>query len=229
VHGFLTLCSLEGKKLADGELMQVARGGRVHSHLVFRFEDGSLYDDEAEFTQEGDFRLVSDHLVAKGPSFKKATDTLIDVPKGEVTVRYKDDHGQEKVLNQKIDLPSDLSNGLLFILAKNIKPTVPLTAVSLLAATPKPRIVKLVISPAGEKPVTSGKTHLKATVYNIKVHIGGVTGMLAKLTGKQPPDMHIWVLENEAPAFIQSEGPLYEQGPVWRINLTSPSVSANPQ
>jgi hypothetical protein len=67
VHGFLVLRSLDGKTLADGELIQLARGKRVTCRLVFRFRDGSLHDETAIYTQQSEFRLVSDHLIQKGP------------------------------------------------------------------------------------------------------------------------------------------------------------------
>lgn len=223
MHGFLALYTLEGKKLADGEMTQVAEGNRVTSHLTFRFHDGSIYEDKTVFIQEGTFRLLSHHLVQKGPSFKQAMETSIDAPKGEVTVRYMDDHGQKKVLSEKLELPPDVANGLMFTLVKDIRPTTPQTTVSMLAVTPKPRIVKLVISPEGEKPISSGNTRHKAIVYDVKVQIGGLAGLLARVTGKQPPDTHVWVLTGEAPAFIKSEGPLYQGGPIWRIQLANPS------
>jgi DNA-binding IclR family transcriptional regulator len=43
MHGFLALRSLDGKRLADGEMTQIAEGDRVTSRLIFRFKDGSVY------------------------------------------------------------------------------------------------------------------------------------------------------------------------------------------
>src|SRR4051794_32775597 len=63
VHGFLSLRTLEGELLADGDLLQTARRGRVTSRLVFHFKDGSLHDDTAIFSQGQQFRLISDHLI----------------------------------------------------------------------------------------------------------------------------------------------------------------------
>src|SRR6266542_4779239 len=65
MHGFLALRTLDGKRLADGEMSQVAEGDRITSRLIFRFKDGSLYDDTTIFTQRGAFRLLSDHLVQR--------------------------------------------------------------------------------------------------------------------------------------------------------------------
>src|SRR4051794_14152822 len=60
VHGFLAVRTLEGKILAAGDLTQTVRENRVVSRLVFRFKDGSVDDETAVFSQERDFRLISD-------------------------------------------------------------------------------------------------------------------------------------------------------------------------
>ncbi len=77
VHGYLALRSLDGKLLAAGDLMQTVHNGRLTSRLVYRFKDGSIDDDTAVFTQNGYFRLVSDHRVQKGPMFPKPSDLTI--------------------------------------------------------------------------------------------------------------------------------------------------------
>ncbi|HEV7512459.1 MAG TPA: hypothetical protein VGO27_12235 [Candidatus Acidoferrum sp.] len=222
MHGFLALRSLDGKRLADGEMTQIAEGDRVTSHLLFRFKDGSVYDDTTVFSQRGAFRLLNDHLVQRGPSFKQTMETSLDAYSGQVTVRY-DEGGEEKVLTERQALPSDLANGLLFTLVKHIRPSVPQTTVSLVATTPKPRVVKLEILPEGEKAIASGNTKHKTVCYVVKVKIGGVAGLMAPLLGKQPPDTHVWVLTGDAPAFVKLEGPLYAGGPIWRIELATPS------
>lgn len=71
MHGFLLLRTLDGKSLADGQITQDARGDRVTAHLIFRFKDGSIYEERTIFSQRGSFRLLSDHLIQKGPSFNK--------------------------------------------------------------------------------------------------------------------------------------------------------------
>src|SRR5260370_19776758 len=86
MHGFLVLRNLEGKALADGQMTQDAQGDRVNTHLIFRFKDGSLYDDTAVYSQHGTFRLWSDHPIHKGPPFKQPVDTLIDASTGQVNV-----------------------------------------------------------------------------------------------------------------------------------------------
>ena len=126
-------------------------------------------------------------------------------------------------MKQKLKLPPDLVNGLMFTLVKDIEPRAPRTTVSMLATTPKPRLVKLAIFPEGEKPLSKGSTGHKAMVYDVKVQIGGLAGLLARVTRKQPPDSHVWVLGGAAPAFVKFEGPLYQGGPIWRIELAKPA------
>ncbi|HEY2907456.1 MAG TPA: hypothetical protein VGJ29_16260 [Vicinamibacterales bacterium] len=222
VHGFLVLSTLDGTALADGDLLQTSSGTRVTTRLVFHFKDGSLHDETAVFSERQQFRLLSDHLVQKGPSFPQPIDMTIDAINGQVTVRYSDDHGQPKVDSAHMNLPSDLANGLVLTLLKNARLDAPPKSVGFVAATPKARLVKLVISSAGEESFTTGAATRKATHYVLKVDIGGISGVVAPLIGKQPPDSHVWILGGEAPAFVKSEQALYNEGPVWRIELTSP-------
>jgi hypothetical protein len=221
VHGFLTLRALDGTALADGDLIQNARGGQVTSRLVFRFRDGSIHDETAVFSQRRHFQLVSDHLIQKGPSFPQPLDMTVTRATGRVNVRYVDE-GKQKVADDQMELPPDLANGAILTLLKNVVPGQLPIKVSMIAATPKPRLVQLVVTSAGEEPFTVGGSRRKATHYVVKVEIGGVSGLLAPLLGKQPPDSHVWILGGEAPAFVKSEAAMYLGGPLWRIELTSP-------
>jgi len=226
-NGFLALRTMEGKLLADGEITQVANDDRVTSRVFFRFKDGSIYDDTAMFSQRGSFRLLSDHLVEKGPSFKHPMETTLDASTGQVMVRYMDKDGKEQTINERLDLPADVANGLLMTLVKHVQPNIPETTVSFVAITPNPRLVKLVIVPQGEEPFSHGTIKLKAMHYAVKVKIGGITGLFAHLVGKQPPDMQIWVLDGDAPAFVKLEGQFYDGGPIWRVELATPAAFAN--
>jgi hypothetical protein len=221
VHGFLTLRALDGTALADGDLIQNARSDRVTSRLVFRFRDGSIQDETAVFSQRGRFQLISDHLIQKGPSFPQPLDMTVTRATGRVTVRYTVE-GKQKIADDQMELPPDLANGAILTMLKNVVPGQPPIKVSMVAATPKPRLVRLAITSAGEEPFTVGGSTRKATHYVVKIEIGGVPGLLAPLLGKQPPDTHVWILGGEAPAFVKSEGPMYLGGPLWRIELTSP-------
>jgi hypothetical protein len=221
VHGFLVLRTLDGDHLADGDLLQFPRGNRVTTKLVFHFKDGSLHDETAIYSQRGSFRLLSYHLVQKGPVFKTQMNLSLDASSGQVTIRHSDD-GKENVISERPQMPPDVANGIILTLLKNIRPETLQTTVSFLAATPKPRLVKLQIVPEGDDPFTSGGTKRKATHFAVKVQLGGLSGLVAPLLGKQPPDTHVWILQGQAPAFVKFEGALYLGGPIWRIELTSP-------
>jgi hypothetical protein len=232
VHGFLVLRTLEGKALADGDLIQRVRGTTVTSRLVFRFKDGSIHDETAVFSQRGQFRLLTDHLVQKGPTFPRPLDMSIETTKGEVTVRYADDDGKNKTETEHVQLEPDVANGLILTLLKNVRPEAPPKSVTFVAATPKPEVVKLEVGVAGRERFSTGGVARTATHYVLKVDIGGLKGVIASLIGKQPPDSHVWILGGEAPAFVKSEQPLYMGGPVWRIELVSPTwprAAARPQ
>src|SRR6202171_5109101 len=221
-RGFLVVRTQDGRQIADGDLSQVAHGDRVTSRMTFRFKDGSIEDETTAFSQRGTFRLLSDHVLLKGPAFKRPMETSMDATRGRVVVRYTGDDGKEKVVTEDLDLPSDLSNGLLLTLLKNVQPSMPRTTVSYLVAMPKPRVVQLVITPQGEEAFSTGISNHKAIQYVVKVDIGGAAGVAAHLAGKTPPDTHVCVLIGEAPTFVGLEGPFYEGGPIWRIDLLSP-------
>jgi hypothetical protein len=222
VHGFLSLRTMDGALVANGDLLQTSRGDRVTSRLVFHFKDGSIRDETAIFSQRGTFRLLRDHLVQKGPTFPQTLDSTIDCTTGQVTVRYTDDKGQEKVESEHMDLAADLANGMTLTLLKNLPAAAAATKLSMVVNTPKARAVKLEITNAGEEPFSTGTTGRKATHYIVKIEIGGLAGLVAPLVGKQPPDTHVWILGGDVPAFVKSEGSMFLGGPIWRIELVSP-------
>jgi hypothetical protein len=222
VHGFLVLRSTEGRVLAVGDLFQVVRRDRVTSRLLFRFKDGSVDDETAVFSQRANFQLITDHHIQKGPSFPQPMDLSIDVRSGQITVRSTGKDGKEEVKSEHMDLPPDLANGLILVIAKNIQPETAETKVSMVVASPKPRLVKIAISPHGEEPFSLAGSHRKAMHFVLKIELGGVAGIVAPLIGKAPPQIQIWIIGGIAPAFVREEGPLYQGGPIWTIQLTSP-------
>jgi hypothetical protein len=82
--------------------------------------------------------------------------------------------------------------------------------------------VKLAITAVGQERFSTGTAARLATHYVAKIEIGGIAGLLAPLLGKQPPDLHVWVLGGEVLAFLEFEGPLTLGAPPWRIELASP-------
>ena len=222
IHGFLVLSTLDGEAIAAGDLTQVARGDRVTTQLVFRFKDGSRQEETTVFSQRGNFRLISYHMVQKGPSFKNASDLSVTCATGQVTVRYTDDDGKEKIVNEHLNLPPDLGNGLIPMLLTNMREGTPQIEIPMVVAAPKPRLVKIVVNAQGTEPFFFGGFSREAKHYVAKVDLGGVAGVVAPMVGKQPPDSQIWVLGGEAPVFLKCEVLSYVGGPMWRMELASP-------
>jgi len=216
------LRSQEGHKIGYGDFIQTVRGEQVKLHLVFHFDDGSVDDETTVFTQHGSFQLVTNHHVQKGPSFPHPIELSIDAHSGQVTVRSTDKEGKEEVKTEHMDLPPDLANGMTLSLLKNLPVGGGETKVSMLAATPKLRTVRLAITPLLEDSFTLAGSSRKATHFEGKIELGGVAGVVAPLIGKELPKVQVWILGGEAPTFVREEGPFFEDGPIWRVELTSP-------
>jgi hypothetical protein len=222
IHGFLELRSDDQHVLASGDLVQVAHGDQVTTQTVFRFKDGSIDDETTVFSQRRNFQLLTDHHIQKGASFPHPMDILIDCRRSQVTIRSLGKDGKEEIKTDHLDLPTDLANGIVPLIIENIPMDTPSTTVSMLVATPKPRIVKLVISSRGEEPFTVVGSSHKAMHYEIKIDLGGVAGVVAPVIGKQPPNIQAWIIGGQAPTLIREQGPIYPDGPIMTIELASP-------
>lgn len=222
LHGFLVLRTADGAQVAQGDLRQVSRPAGVEGHSVFRFDDGSVFDETVVFTQQRVFTMQSYRLVQHGPAF--AADTEIELNRAASTYRIKTtDHktGQVKALDGKLELPPDTYNGMIFAVTKNL-PKGAAETVHLVAFTPEPRIIELQIAPANEQRVVIGKLDKVALHYVLKPQLGALLTLFATILGRVPPDEDVWVIKDDVPAFARFEGPLYVGGPVWRLELTSP-------
>jgi hypothetical protein len=221
IHGFLVLKDTNDKILASGDLVQLPSANRVTDTLSLHFADGSLYEETSVFSQTHNYRLLAYKQVMKGAAFKTQETLSLSVSTGAVNIRYTDKDGKEKTVADKLSLPPDLANGILLMLLTEATPQAEMT-LSMLVSTPKPRIVQLKISPSGQEFFSVGGSSAKATHYIMKIDIGGVEGVAAKVVDKQPPPEDFWIAAGSAPVFLKSEGPLYEDGPIWRIELASP-------
>jgi len=228
LHGFLVLRTEDGTQLAEGDLLRLAHGGSVTNELRFHFADGSVYDDTTVFTQNSHFQVVRDHLVQKGPAFPDAIDMVVDARTGTATVHYTDEHGNAKSATEHFKTPPDLVNGILPTILQNVTPETAPKSVSMVVATPTPRLVKLGITVAGEDTFRIAGSARRATHYVLNVELGGITGMIAPLVGKQPPDSHIWISHDDAPQFVRGEQPFFDGAPLWRIELASPVWTRTP-
>lgn len=222
VRGFLVLRNQTGATLASGEFTQIPQGNTIRARMFLRFRDGSLHDETTVYSQKLTFRLISEHLVQKGRSFPDPCDMTIDTRSQSVSMLGGSKDGKAEA-PQHMDLPSDLSNGLVFNLIKNLRIDGPQVKVSYLAPSAKPRLVKLAISLLKESKFTVAGRSLKAAEWNVKADIGGLAGIVAPMIGKQPPDTHVWVTEGSVPAIVRVDTTLYVGGPVWSIQLASPT------
>jgi hypothetical protein len=218
-RGFLVLRAPGGPPLAHGELRQRPTGGLVDSQMAFRFKDGSLWDERVTFSQRGVFRLESYRLVQRGPSFPVATEISFERKSGRYRVRLQEKDAPEQAATGDFALPPDLYNGMAMTLLKNLGAAPATTTVQMVAFTPKPRLIKMILGAEGEDTVRVGDETKKLVRYLVKLEVGGLTGLLASLVGKEPPDVRYWLAAGDVPAFVRFEGPVYLKGPVWRIEL----------
>jgi hypothetical protein len=222
-HGFLELRSEAGRIVASGDSFQVVHGDRITAETLFKFKDGSIDDETTVYSQHRTFHLISDHHIQKGPSFPHPMDVLIDARSGQVTVRSEGKDGKEDVKTEHLTLPPDLANGLIPLVVENMRPDAQQMTVSMVVATPKPRLVKLVITNRGEENCTIVGVARKATHYEIKIDLGGIAGVVAPLIGKAPPNIQLWTIGEHAPTFAREQGPTYPEGPLMTIQLASPT------
>jgi hypothetical protein len=221
-HGFLLLRTVDGGLIASGDLLQIGRGAKVESRMVFRFQDGSLFDETVVFTQQRVFTMQSYHLVQRGPAFAEDTEISLQRGSGKYSVRTKSHKdGREEAIAGTLELPPDVYNGIVTTVVKNL-PKGASATVRLVAFTPKPLLIELELELAGEHKMMVGQLTKTATHYVLKPHPGPWLELFAKLLGRMPSDYHVWIVTEGAPAFARFEGPLNPTGAVWRIELTSP-------
>jgi hypothetical protein len=225
-HGYLELRTAEGQVAAIGDLVQVVRGDRVTTHCTFRFKDGSVDDETTVFSQRGNFQLISDHHIQKGPFFPHPMDLSIDTRSGEVTVKSLGKDGKEEVKTNHMKLPADLYNGMIVPITENVRANVGEEDVSMIVAAPSPRLIKLKISPKGEEAFSVAGFERKALHYEIKIELGGVAGVVAPMIGKQPPNIQVWIEGGEVPGFVGEQGQIADESPIVSIQQTGPAMPA---
>ena len=216
-HGFVVLRGERGDVLAHGELLQAPHADGMQSRLVFRFADGSLYDETLTFSQKLVFRLLTYKLIQRGPSFPEASEVSFD----RATGRYRARIGTDEPVEGTLDLPEDVHNGITGLLLRTL-PAGASAAGHTVAFTPKPRLLRTTLKPTGEDRYFVGDAARTATRYLVTMEIGGLTGAIATVLGKDPPDLNFWISTGPAPAFLKFEGAMFLEGPRWRIELSAP-------
>ena len=209
---------MSGETVALGDLLQTSEGDRIESRMRFHFKDGSLYDETVTYSQQKVFTMVAYRLVQRGPSFPEALDVSLDRKTARYTVRSTT-KGEEDVSGE-IELPPDVYNGMFAMLLKNL-PAGGSETVHFIAFTPTPRMIEVELFLVGNQRVLVGDEPRDALLYAVKPKLGAALGFLAALLGKTPADHACVILAEEVPAFVRCDGPLYLNGPVWRIEMTT--------
>lgn len=221
---------MQGDIIATGDSTQTVHSNHLTAKLAFAFKDGSAYEETAVYTQRHIFRLLHYHLVTKGPSFPHPLEMDLDAIHRNCSVHYTED-GKPQDKTERLKPQPNLANGFIPTLLDNISPQTADTKLSMAVATPKPRLVTLAVSSAGDDDFAVAGRKVKATHFVLKVDIGGVAGAVAPLIGKQPPDIHVWIAHAEVPTFLRWQGPFFADGPIWIIDLATPELpksSAHP-
>ena len=220
LRGFLVLRPPDGPPIGYGELRQHPKDRVIESRLLLNFKDGSLYDETATYSQARVFTLESYRLRQHGPSLPKAEITF-DRKTGQYQALVQDKLGaDEKKANGELEMPPDLYNGMALVLLKNLGAG-ERADVKMAAFTPKARLLTMHLTPEAEETAMLGNQSRKVTRYLVKLEVGGLTGVIASLIGKKPPDLRYWFVTGDVPAFVKFQGAMFLNGPVWRLELTT--------
>jgi hypothetical protein len=218
VRGFLAIRTPQGEQIGHGELLQKPRGDEIDSRLLLQFKDGSVHDERATFSQRGVFRLEAYRLTQRGPSFP-GVDVAFDRKSGRYQAKaHERPGGPEETASGELEMPADLYNGMALVALKNLPPGEAVTA-QLAVFMPKPRLLAMELRREGEDRIAFAGAPKQAIRYLVKLEIGGLTGVVASVIGKTPPDLRYWLALGEVPAFVRFEGAMFLNGPVWRVEM----------
>ena len=221
-HGVLVLTDASGTALAQGEVIQWAEShGEMVSRMVIRFDDGSLYDETVRFTQRPYLRLTGYHLVQRGPSFTESSEIEFDRSgRYRARVRAAGEQKDEDAAGT-LDVPEDAYNGMTSLVLKNLPPGSTATT-HMIAFTPKPQLLEVQLGLEGTDHYVIGGVAQPVGRFLIQPKVPGVKGVIATVIGKAPPSFHMWLTPEPAPALLRFEGPLYADGPTWRLGPAPP-------
>jgi len=223
-RGYMLLRDLNGKILANGDLIQVVKDDGIQKRMTFHFKDGSLYDERVTYTDKGVFRLEKYELTQRGPAFDDDLEISLTTATGAYTVKRKDrKDGDVDTDEGKLDLPDDVYNGLLMTIVKDLPKGG--AQVHFATFTPQARVIELDLVPAGEHKTKVGDLTQTALHVLIKPKLGFFLKVAAKVLGRDPEDLHAWVATDDVPAFVGFEGSFNTPGPTWRIEVVSPQLA----
>ena len=218
-HIFLLLLDENGKTLAAGESLQTVEDYKVTTRTTFHFHDGSIDDETTVFEQRVNLRVLTDDHLQRGPAFPHPVEIRIEAENGRVIVH---DLQTDKTDTHTLKIPLDLANGIVTQVLQNIPLDTAETKVSYVLPTSKPRLATLVIARSGEGAYILGGERQTAKRFEIKVDLGGMAGLFARVIGKEPKPTYAWMADGHVPMFIRIQTQFYEGGPLWTIQQTAP-------
>ncbi len=224
-HAYLSLKTVEGRQIAQGELIQTVRGKTINARLLFRFKDGSLHDERVTYSQHRIFRMEKYHLVQTGETFPTQQEVTLNRKSQRFSFRSWV-KGETTISREGIfPLPDDAYNGMLVTLLKNLRPGKSHT-VHYVAFTPQPKLYPVQLRPTQHLTVQMGPSPKPVTLFKLKPTIGLITRLVGTLFGKLPLEFHyhVWFYTDDIPVFAAFEGPLYVNGPTWRIEQKLPNL-----
>jgi hypothetical protein len=223
MRGFVVVRSETGAPIGHGEYSELAVGDRVTVRFAMKFRDGSVDEETAVYAQRNVMQFVSDHHIQRGAMFKNAIDSTIEA-NGQYTLRTTGRDGKVKTETSHFDVPPDLSNGILANMMLNLRHDGPGLSVGMILPAGKGRMVRLHIAPAGTASfyAVAGDRRV-ASLFRVKIDLGGVAEVVAPMVGRQPADLTVWVLEGDVPVMVREVGQLSEGGPIVSIELAGTS------
>ena len=207
---FQSFSTTDNETLAQGDFAQVRAGDQVTARLVFRFKDGSLYDETVVFSQRDRFTLLSYRIVQRGPSFPETARSLdgpADRAVREVRYRADEESAEEHLSGNARHSRRRLQRDAL---ADRQEPAARRRARPS-RSSPSRR------SPCRDAPALAAGHGRVPAGEVVRYHVRPKLGLFASLLVTDVPDTRVWILLGEAPAFLKAEGPLYFMGPIWRV------------
>jgi hypothetical protein len=230
-RGYPVFRDSTGKKLADGEFVQLLKDDQLHVSIVYRFKDDHQIEEKAVFRQRP--RLVQEKWSWRETrGGKEQRRFTVDFASRTASATKLEDH-ELKRWSEKIEVePGETFAGFGFTMAIKARhealsdgQTVKLKAIGF---TPKPRAVTVEVSRAGVDRLGMAGREITADHFVIHPKLPWI----ARIFAGRVPDTHIWLTHPWPPAFLRWEGPIAEPSDAGaRVDLlpSGESRSAEPQ
>lgn len=225
-HGYPALCSINGKKVADGEFRQWVEDKRLRVIITYEFPAGEVYEEQTQLRQQPE--LIQEKWSWKESKDGKAQrEFAADFLSGTASARVREEN---KDVSGKINVePGRTFAGFGFTIAlSNLRKRllsgeqVQLKAVGFSPfPTLSPQVVTVTISHGGVDRMKMSGRLLKGDRFIVHPEIF----FLAKLF-VDVPDTNIWLTNPPPAGFLRWEGPvLLPTDPLIRVDLLSGTKS----